>query len=157
MLSIATIFALLGSVSPPSTRPSTACICARADLAGPPAPNTKETVFVGQAVAVLAESAWVPSATWARDSAKVPHFQERVILTVEEGWSGTPPDSVQATIEFTGPDCPTRFVPGQRYLVFADVEGSNYVIRPCTRTSDITSENAQRDLRALGKPRWHRP
>ena len=157
MLSIAMISALLGSVSPPSTCPSTACVCARAALAGPPASDAKETVFIGQAVAVLADSAWVPTATWVRDSVKVPPFQGRVILAVEEGWSGAPPDSVQATIEFTGPDCPTGFVPGQQYLVFADVEGSRYVIRPCTRTSDLTSEDAQRDLRALGEPRWHRP
>ena len=157
MLAIAMMSALLGSVPPPSTCPSTRCICARVALTGPPASNTKETVFIGQALAVLSDSAWVPTATWVRDSAKVPYFQGRVILAVEEGWSGTPPDTVQAIIENTGPECPTRFVPGQRYLVFADVEGSNHVIRPCTRTSDLTSDNVQRDLAALGRPRWHRP
>jgi hypothetical protein len=157
VLSIAMMSALLGSVLTPYTCPSIACICARVALTGPPPSDTKETVFIGQAIAVLSDSAWVPTATWARDSAKVPYFQGRVILAVEEGWSGTPPDTVQAIIENTGPECPTRFVPGQRYLVFAEVEGSNYVIRPCTRTSDVTSDNAQRDLRALKRSRWHRP
>ena len=90
MLSIAMISALLAGVSQSSTCPSTACVCARVALAGPPASDSKETVFIGQAVAVLADSAWVPTSTWARDSANVPAFQGRVILTVEEGWSGTP-------------------------------------------------------------------
>jgi hypothetical protein len=157
MLSIALISALLGNALPVTTCPSPACICARVALTGPPSPDAKEAVFIGRAVAALADSAWVPTANWVRDSANVPYFQGHVILDVEEGWSGTPPDSVQAIIEFTAPECPTRFVPGQRYLVFADVVGSTYVIRPCTRTSELPSVNAQRDLQVLGQPRWHRP
>jgi hypothetical protein len=50
-----------------------------------------------------------------------------------------------------------RLMPGKRYHVFADPGSSGYVIGVCTRTSEITSEVAQRDLRALGQPRWQRP
>jgi len=91
------------------------------------------------------------------DSDSVPYFQSRVLFLVEAGWSGAPPDTVQATIELTGPDCPTRFLPGKQYLVFTDLEPSGYVVGVCTRTSEVGSEAAQRDLKALGKPRWRRP
>jgi hypothetical protein len=115
-------------------------------------------VFIGRAVGVWGTRgpAWNKDPEWTRSADSVPYFQDRVVLVVEEGWSGTPPDTVRATVELTGPDCPTRFVPGQRYLVFADLESSGYLIGACTRTSEITSEAAQRDLKALGQPRWHR-
>jgi hypothetical protein len=102
-------------------------------------------------------SAAIESPEWTRHADSVPYFQSRVILLVKEGWSGAPPDTVRATIELTGPDCPTRFVPGERYLVFADPDSTGYAIRACTRTTVLDSEDAQQYLKALGPPRWRRP
>ncbi len=91
-----------------------------------------EAAFVGRAIAV---ESWYGGVRTGRDS--LPHFMKTVTLVVERGWSGAPPDTVRALIEDIGPDCPTRFTPGQHYLPFTTLYDGEYVVTGCGMTSQV--------------------
>jgi hypothetical protein len=151
MQSLGLIQLLLAPAAPPRPYAHPLCLCVRAAnpqaVMGPTA-----TVFVGRVLAVKG----LRDSTETESPAAVPYFQREVTLLVEQGWSGAPPDTVRAAIEMPDPLCLTSFIPGERYLVFATSDGSSYVISECSRTSELDSEFAQSDLRALGRPRYHR-
>ena len=104
-------------------------------------------VFTGRVLDVKGTGG--DSGAWSPDG--VPYFQDSVTFAVEQSWKGSLPDTVRAAIVFTGPDCPARFTPKERYLVYAELGEGTYVIGVCTRTARL--RNAQADLRVLGQPR----
>ena len=103
-------------------------------------------VFVGRVLAVVGTN----GDTGAGVPDGVPYFQDSVTFVVEKSWKGSPPDTVSAAIDFTGPTCLARFTPQERYLVYAGLREGTYVIGVCTRTTELKS--AQADLRLLGPP-----
>jgi hypothetical protein len=80
---------------------------------------------------------------------------DSVTVVVEGGWKGAVPDTMHAAIE-NGFGCLTRFVPGERYLVYASMLNGAYVIKTCTRTRRLDSLDAQDDLQVLGKSTFKR-
>ena len=131
-----------------------ACVCIRT-VDPQPAVAASAAVFIARALTVRAVPGYAESAAHMPDS--LPLFMDRVTFVVEQGWKGTPPDTVSASIELTGPDCPTRFTPGDRYLVYAEQHDAQYVIGMCTRTARLGDSLAQADLRLLGQPLYQRP
>lgn len=115
-----------------------------------PQPTVQVTaaVFVGRVIAVRG----APGFSGAESPDGLPHFMDSVTFVVEQSWKGSQPDTVRAGIDFTGPDCPTRFAPGERYLVYAGLRNATYFIGVCTRTSKLDSKVAQADVRMLGHP-----
>jgi hypothetical protein len=141
----------LGSVGGPPCDAG-ACVCVR--TGGPQsALGQSEAVFVGRAEEVEGADGSISS----RSTDSLPYFLKSVTFAVERGWTGAPPDTVRASIDLAGPDCPTHFAPGQRYLVYAELRAGGYVIGVCTRTSPIESELARADLKILGPSRYQRP
>jgi hypothetical protein len=111
-----------------------------------------EAAFVGRAIAVEGYDGHVSE---VGDS--VPYFVKAVTLVVERGWSGAPPDTVHASVDHIGPDCPTRFLPGQHYLVFTTLPAGAYVVTGCGFTSQVDTEAGQADVKLLGRPTYVRP
>jgi hypothetical protein len=109
-------------------------------------------VFIGRAIAVEGYDGRISE---VGDS--VPYRMKAVTLVVERGWSGAPPDTVHANIDHIGPDCPTRFLPGQHYLVFTALPAGEYVVTGCGLTSQVEAESGQADLKVLGRPAYVRP
>jgi hypothetical protein len=128
------------------------CICLRS-VDPHPAIAASEAVFIARALEVSDGNVRLRVNT----QNSLPPFLKSVVLVVEHGWKGMPPDTVEASIDLTGPDCPTRFIPGERYLVYAEKREGAYVIGVCTRTAELRSELSQADLRVLGRPSYQRP
>jgi hypothetical protein len=118
-----------------------------------PTVEASAAVFVGRVISVTGTS----GDTGSLSPDGLPVFMDSVAVVAEEGWKGSPPDTVRAGIQLTGPDCPTRFVPGRRYLMYMALRNGIYlVVGPCTRTSQLDSELAKNDVHVLGKPTWTR-
>ena len=148
MLSL--IFVLLGSPMGPPPCKALVCVCLQ-----PTDPRltlrSSAAVFIGQVLNVTGAA----GDTGAGNPDGVPYFQDSVTFAVERSWKGNPPDTVHAAIDFTGPECPARFTPKERYLVYAGFRDATYVIGVCTRTTQLRF--AQTDLRVLGQPDRTRP
>ena len=143
---------LFGSLTASPACEMRACSCISTT---DPRPTVKASaaVFVGRVISVIGTS----GDTGSQSPDGLPVFMDSVTVVAEKGWKGAPPDTVRAGIELTGPDCPTRFVPGRRYLMYTELRNGRYVVGPCTRTSPLDSEPAQNDLQVLGRPTWTRP
>jgi len=128
----------------------TACVCIRS-IDPRPTFESSAAVFVGRALDVVGAN----GDTGAESPNGIPYFQDSVTFVVEKSWNGSPPDTLRAAIDFTGPDCPTRFTPGERYLVYAGLRDRRYVIGTCTRTTQL--KYAQADIRRLGRAERKQP
>jgi hypothetical protein len=102
-----------------------ACVCVRS-IDPRPTLESSAAVFVGRALEVTGAD----GDTGAESPDGLPYFQDSVAFVVEQSWKGRPPDTLRAAIDFTGPDCPARFTPGERYLVYAGMRDRRYVMVP---------------------------
>jgi hypothetical protein len=136
-------FILLGSV-PCEPLP---CVCIRTTDPRPTI-QMSAAVFLGRVIGVTGTRGY----TGSESPDGLPWFMDSVTVVVEQTWKGNPPDTVHAAIELTGPDCPTRFAPNDRYLVYAGLRDGAYIIEMCTRTSRLDSKVAQGDVQVLERP-----
>jgi hypothetical protein len=148
MLSLISVLLVTPVELPPCKAASCVCLQPADPLL---ALRSSAAVFAAQVLAVKGTA----GDTGGDSPDGVPYFQDSVTFVVEQDWKGSPPDTVHAAIDFSGPTCPVRFTPKERYLVYAGLREGTYVIGVCTRTAQL--QKAQGDIRALGQPQRTRP